>query len=160
MSDISDPSPRIKYTPIPSRTAAPTTVQTPVRTPLPPPAAVVTLRRARATSLFLFLSFFFFFLFFFPPSSFQPDLVKDDSAENGMPLAFLISAFFRPLAPRGSLSAERPRRTPRYRRRSSVPRTLVGENIHIRLLASRFLRVSTLLPLPTPFPLSGSLSRS
>lgn len=53
-------------------------------------------------------SFFFFFFFSYDP-------VKDDSAENGMPLAFLISAFCRLLSTNGT--------RPRYHRADSAARS-------------------------------------
>lgn len=96
--------------------------------------------------------------------------MKDDSAENGMPLAFLISAFCRPLSANARARAI-VARIPRHVR--SATQNIRGENIHIRsrqrvtsLCAprSRFLWVPLLflshpfLPLPFSFSLTLTLS--
>lgn len=97
-------------------------------------------------SPFLFL-FFFFPLPLHPPSRrlsnlfsffFSYDPVKDDSAENGMPLAFLISAFCRLLSTNGT--------RPRYRRADSAARStlrgIFARKIYIsgrRTVPRRFL---------------------
>lgn len=90
-----------------------------------------------------------------PPSHaeslfFLSDPVKDDSAENGMPLAFLISAFCRPLSAnesdRAIAVADSAAR--------SAPRNIRGGNIHTRWCrvapGSRFFRASLSLFLSLP----------
>lgn len=81
--------------------------------------------------------------------------MKDDSAENGMPLAFLISAFYRPLSANGRdraiANADSAAR--------SATRNIRGENIHTsyRCRSSRFFRMSSLfLSLPPRQKLFGA----
>jgi len=72
---------------------------------------------------------------------FLSDPVKDDSAENGMPLAFLISAFCRPLSANGR---DRAITTADSAARSAT-RNIRGENIHTQSHSvSRFFWMSSL----------------
>jgi len=104
MSDINGPSPGVKYIPIPTSRRYYDCANSGMRCSFSP------YHPRPSSRLYFFLS----------------DPVKDDSAENGMPLAFLISAFCRPLSANGR---DRAITTADSAARSAT-RNIRGENIH------------------------------